>query len=309
MQHAQNLAQQGAWTAWQDAVTPFDLSWKNLIWGTGRHIIKFVLNATVNWVKTPDLMRTWGYTRTAFCPLCKHPHCTLHHIISHCSHALIGGRYTWRHDSVLLYLKPVLQELIDQANTKPSDTSFPPITSNFVRAGVKGPTKPKRHKTTLLDGATDWKLLIEIGNDKIVYPPEIVSTPQRPDIVIWSSQLKRVINGELTCPAEEGIEAAQIRKEAKYFGLKCSAKDRGWTSEVATIEVGARGYVARTVPRLLKRLGRESRFISADIKNISSIAARCTYAIYLARESPGWDVQRELLEKETASTAVPDSQQ
>ena len=200
----------------------------------------------------------------------------------------------------------MLQELIDQANTNPNNTSISPITNNFVRSGDKASTKPKRRKTTLLDGATDWKLLVEIGEDKIVYPPEIVSTPKRPDIVIWSSQLKRVINGELTCPAEEGIEAAQIRKEASYFELKCSAKDRWWASEVATIEVGARGYVARTVPRLLKRLGRESRLVSVDIKNLSVIAARCTYAIYLARESRGWDVHRELLGKETVLTAVPD---
>jgi hypothetical protein len=304
--HAQNLAQQGAWTAWQDGIIPFDLSWKNLIYGPGRHIIKFVLNAAVNWVKTPDTIRTWGYKRTAFCPLCRHPHCTLHHIISHCTHALNGGRYTWRHDSVLLYLKPVLQELIDQANIKHTDTSIPPISNNFVRAGDKISTKPKRHKKTLLHGATDWKLLVEIGKERIVYPPEICSTPQRPDIVIWSNQLQRVINGELTCPAEEGIEAAQIRKDARYFELDGAAKSQGWASEVATIEVGARGYVARTVPRLLKRLGRGPQLISADIKNISTIAARCTYAIYLARESTGWDVNRELLTNVTASMDVPD---
>jgi hypothetical protein len=298
MQHAQGLAQQGAWTAWQDGIAPFDLSWKNLIYGPGPHIIKFVLNATVNWVKTPDMIRRWGYRDTAFCPLCKHRHCTLHHIISHCPHALNGGRYTWRHDSILLHLKPILQELINQANTKTTDNTIPPITNSFVRSGEKAPSTPKRSRTTLLDGATDWKLLVEIGKDKIVYPPEICSTSQRPDIVIWSNQLKRVFNIELTCPAEEGIGAAQIRKEARYFNLQCSAKDRQWKSEVATLEIGARGFVARTVPRMLKRLGRGPRQIRADIKNVSNIAARCTYAIYLARESISWDTHRELLTKD-----------
>ena len=193
-------------------------------------MIKFVLNATVNWVKTPDTMRLWGYKQTAHCALCKHPQCTLHHIISNCPHALNGGRYTWRHDSVLQYIKQVMQELIDCANTTPTkDTARPPIEKSFVRAGKTPASKPKRKKTTLLDGATDWKLLVEIGNDKIVYPPEIYGTPQRP-IVVWSRQIKRVLNIELTCPAEEGIAAAKERKEACYFKLNCAAKDRGWAS-------------------------------------------------------------------------------
>ena len=92
-------------------------------------------------------------------------------------------------------------------------------------------------RSTMLDGAKDWKILVDFEHDKMVYPPEIYSTPQRPDIVIWSNQLKHVINVELTCPAEEGIEAAQIRKEGRYFDIKCAAKDRGWASMVATIEV------------------------------------------------------------------------
>ena len=145
VQHAQGLAMQGVWTKWQDKVIPFDLSWKNLIYGQGPELIKFVLNATVNWVKTPDLLKLWGYTEQAYCKLCKH-------------------------------------------------NSMQPIQTNFVRAGErKPPPKTKHRKATFLDGATDWKLLVEIGNDKIVYPPEIFSTSQRPDFFIWSKQTKRVL--------------------------------------------------------------------------------------------------------------------
>ena len=146
---------------------------------------------------------------------------------------------------------------------------------------------------------------MDTGENKTVYPPEIYSTPQRPDIVIWSKQTKRVLNGELTCPAEEGIEAAQARKNARYFDLNHAANDRGWKAELATIEAGARGFVARTLPRLLRHLGRCPKKISTDCKNISSIAARCTYTIYLARESIDWDANRELLTEENASTASP----
>ena len=309
MAHAHELAHQGTWTNWYDLVAPADLSWRNLIYGPGPHVIKFILNATVNWVKTPDMMKIWGYKKTANCPLCQHPQCTLHHIISACPHALNQGRYTWRHDSILEYLGEVIQELVDRANGKdPEKVVVPHISKNFVRAGAKSLTT--RHKNsgsrgTLLRDATDWKVLVDLDN-KMVYPPEIFGTPQRPDIVIWSNALKRVVNIELTVPAEEGIEAARTFKEGRYFSLKCDSKDRGWDSEVATLEVGARGFVARTVPRLLKRLGRESREISTDMRNLSNLVARCTYGIYLARESIGWDPNRERLTIQgLASTAIP----
>ena len=56
---------QSCWTEWHDRVIAFDLSWKNLIYRQGPHVIKFVLNATVNWVKTPDLLKLWGYSEQA----------------------------------------------------------------------------------------------------------------------------------------------------------------------------------------------------------------------------------------------------
>ena len=304
--HAQELAMQGCWTKWHDRVIPYDLSWKNLIYGQGPHVIKFVLNATVNWVKTPDLLKLWGYSEQAHCKLCRHPQCTLHHIISSCQHSLLGGRYLWRHDSVLLYLKPILQELIDNANANSAAKNTSPNQVSFVRAGEnKPPTKTKSSKNTFLSGATDWKLLVELGENKIVYPPEIYSTSQRPDIVIWSKQSKRVMNAELTCPAEEGIEAAQARKTRSYCDITDAARVRGWTAETVTIEAGARGFVARTLPHFLKRLGRCPKNINSDCKTISSIAARCTYTIYLARESIVWDAKRELLTEEFAPTATP----
>jgi hypothetical protein len=297
IQHAQGLAQQGTWTQWQNNVIPFDLSWENLIYGPGPYVIKFVLNATVNWVKTPDTLKLWGYKDTAFCPLCKNPKCTLHHIISNCPHSLYGKRYTWRHDSVLLYLQKVMGELIQTANTK-SKTNKPiaPLYESFSKSGENPPAKSRSERTTFLDGANDWKMLVDFDHKKIVYPPEIYSTSQRPDIVIWSCQLRRVLNIELTCPAEEGIQSAQIRKEARYINLKKIIGYRIYWAETITIEAGARGYVARNIPRLLKQLGRKPRDVSKDVKQISSISARCTYTIYLARDCTDWDAKRELLD-------------
>ena len=307
MAHAHELAQQGTWTAWYDCVTHTDLSWRNLIYGPGPHVIKFMLNAMVNWVKTPDLMKMWGYKKTAYCPLCRHPQCTLHHILSNCRVALNGGRYTWRHDSVLFYLQTVMEEVVSSANEKTVEKTIPPLKKSFVRAGDKAHDKrAQSSRTTLLDGATDWQVLVDLDG-KMVYPPEIYGTSQRPDIVIWSNVLKLVLNVELTCPAEEGIEAAQVRKEGRYFSLKCEGKDRQWDSRVITLEVGTRGFVARTVPRFLKQLGRLPKQVKDDMRNLSNLVARCSYAIYLASESDAWNRKRERLTVQgIASTAIPE---
>ena len=100
MSHVATLAQQSVWTQWADTALPFDLSWQNLIYGPGPHVLGFVLNAPLNLVKTP---KTWGYKTSARCTLCAAEQCTLHHILSACPSALKQKRHTWRHDSVLTH--------------------------------------------------------------------------------------------------------------------------------------------------------------------------------------------------------------
>src|SRR5689334_19479533 len=72
------LVRQGVWTHWED-VRPFDLSWKNLIYGPGPKVIAFVLNTQINSVNTPDMLKLWRLTTSAHCPLCAHNQCTLPH--------------------------------------------------------------------------------------------------------------------------------------------------------------------------------------------------------------------------------------
>ena len=72
----------------------------------------------------------------------------------------------------------------------------------------------------LLHGASDWKLLVDFERHKIMFPPEIYSTDERPDVIIWSASLRKIILIELTCPAEEGIQAASERKLRRYETLK-----------------------------------------------------------------------------------------
>ena len=65
----------------------------------------------------------------------------------------------------------------------------------------------------------------------------------------------RVLLLELTCPAEEGIEAAQAKKRAKYLELIENINLSGWSTELLTIEVGARGLVGDSTFKAFVRLG------------------------------------------------------
>ena len=104
----------------------------------------------------------------------------------------------------------------------------------------------------------------------------------------WSIALKKVITIELTCPAEEGIEAGRVRKLARYEQLKQDIANAGWVADLLTIEVGARGYVAYSTECCFRQLG-------MLCKSLSRVVARCSYAIYLSRKNKGWDKKQKLL--------------
>jgi hypothetical protein len=225
VRHAACLPLQGVWTTWLDTARPYDLSWENLITASPS-LIKFVLNAQINSVRTPDMLKLWGYTKSATCPLCGAPQATLHHVLVGCDFALNQKRYTWRHDSVLKNIELSLASLVADFNRK-KPTSLVKATKTafeacFVRKGEtkkRGSQPPERLTQSVLACANDWKLLVDFDAKKVEFPPAILATPLRPDIVLWSQMSRVVVLIELTCPAEEGMRAAQLRKETKYSEL------------------------------------------------------------------------------------------
>ena len=118
MRHAACLPLQGVWTTWIDSARPYDLSWENLITASPS-LIKFVLNAQINSVRTPDMLKLWGYTQSATCPLCSAPQCTLHHILVNCVYALGQKRY----DSVLKNIEISLANLVAGFNSKKPESN------------------------------------------------------------------------------------------------------------------------------------------------------------------------------------------
>jgi hypothetical protein len=101
---------------------------------------------------------------------------------------------------------------------------------------------------------------------------------------------------ELTCCAEEGIQAARLRKETKYTDLVSSINDTGlWKAQLLTLEIGARGLVATSSHRIFVGLGFSSGEAKSLCKILSRVVARCSYAIYLAHHNLAWSHGSDLI--------------
>jgi hypothetical protein len=169
--------------------------------------------------------------------------------------------------------------------------------SSFVRAGErrKIPTSTTS-KRTLLEFANDWKLLVDYDHKKITFPPIIVATDLRPDIILWSVRSRTVILLELTCPAEEGIAAAQVRKQSRYQSLVQDINEtKSWKARLLTLEVGARGLVGSTTYHAFRLLGFSASQTKSLVKGLSEVVVRCSYAIYLAHSVPVWPHNDDLV--------------
>ena len=231
---------------------------------------------------------------------------TLHHILVGCHTALADHRYTWRHDSVLKTLLQTIQPTILKHNaTPPRFTPIPPINKSFVVAGKKGTTsKSKRVHTSLLGVATDWKLFVDFHHSTYLFPPHIVSSAQRPDILLYSNSTRTVIFGELTCPAEEGTVEAHLRKQARYSPLADQISKLNWTVHNLTLEVCARGFVARSTFNFFRQLGLSHRDASFACKEASEVAARCSLGIFDRRDKKVWNSSRDLLVPQSCIDAI-----
>jgi hypothetical protein len=259
-----------------------------LIYGPGKKIISFLLNAYINTLPSPYLLHLMKLGDSPKCPLCKQQKlCHTSHILSGCQYCL--PRYAWRHDSVLLTMLPELeQRLADHNTSKSSHTITPPISSSFVMSDHSTTVSTKLQRSNLLSCANDWELLIDFDHKRLVVPPEICSTDQRPDIVIWSPSSKTAYFIELTCPSEENIEAAQIYKAARYIELCSLASNNGWNTKTFPVEAGARGFVSRSMNSCFRALGFTPKSASSLCKSISGIVARCSYHIWLNRYNKNW---------------------
>ncbi|KAK0134264.1 Zinc finger BED domain-containing protein 4 [Merluccius polli] len=263
---------------WENAVER-KVTWAEL-WKAEPHRIKFLIQAVYDVLPSPSNLHTWGIAETPACPLCS-KRGTLEHILSCCTRALGDGRYRWRHDQVLKTIAEAISTGLEWAkHVRPSKKSIA-----FVRAGDK-PTPVRRTSSAgILMSARDWQVLVDLEH-QLKFPSHIVVTTLRPDIVLVSESTKQAVLLELTVPWEDRLEEAFERKLSKYAGLVSDCHQAGWRARCFPVEVGCRGFAARSLARAFSTLGIEGERKRRAIRSTTDAAERASRWLWLKRGEP-----------------------
>ena len=145
---------------------------------------------------------------------------------------------------------------------------------------------------------TKYELDISIYADLTGYringgtvPPNIVPTPEKPDLVIHDKRNNSIIICELTVPFELNIESARGRKLERYTQLAADINLKGFKCDLICFEVGSRGIITKDNKSQIYRIFKvfnESK-VKQHFNKISQIALVSSYIIYLARNEPKWN--------------------
>ena len=76
-------------------------------------------------------------------------------------------------------------------------------------------------------------------------PADILTTSQRPDIILINRKDRKISILELTISFEKNINSANLRKGLRYHGLSQDLIERGWETENIPFEIGSRGLVTK----------------------------------------------------------------
>lgn len=240
--------------------------WKRIMDGLPAGQLSFILRAASDTLPTPVNLKRWKIRIDATCSLCGSPSATTHHVLNGCHEALTQGRYTWRHDSVLLKLV------------------------SFIK-----PSLPPEAK--IYSDLTGFRAC---DNPPSTIPPDLIVTSARPDIVILRE--KEVLLLELTVPHNslDSISNAHRRKEGKenYCSLLSDLEAKRFSAAYQAIEIGSLGH---SLPRSLKTLRRHLPYIpKPDLQSMFDSAAKvaiaASYNIFLARREHSWNSNRSLLQ-------------
>ena len=159
--------------------------------------------------------------------------------------------YTWRNNEIFGIIGEIAKMCCETAN------EIPCIKTNiqFVKERNVSKTwhRNNRHKPTMLDGCTDWRVIDDVDR-QLAFPTEITSTRQRPDLLIWSVVSKKVFISELTIPFETNIDWAHQRKLEKYEDLREQCTKNDWSTDIFPLEIGCRGLISNTTSTFLIKI-------------------------------------------------------
>src|SRR3954454_3125339 len=143
-----------------------DRSWQFLLHQCSERFLKFVLNAQLNTLPTPDNLRRWNANKEGVCGLCNAKHATLCHILAGCPWVRNHenklrhreDRYTWRHNNVLLSIYQAVKEQLAVVNKRTVGKKASNRCLLFLLVKLRRALSEKRYTVSLLRGANDWTL-------------------------------------------------------------------------------------------------------------------------------------------------------
>ena len=156
----------------------------------------------------------------------------------------------------------------------------------FLKKGARPVQTTKRKRPSLFHAASSWEMRVDLG--RRLQFPEVVQTTLRPDIVLWSTKDQKIILVELTVPWEEGCEVAHERKAGKYQQLAQDCRDRGWQAGVFPVEIGCRGFPARSAWSFLSAIGMDEQSKKQAARRMGEEAERASCWIWSKREEECW---------------------
>ena len=115
---------------------------------------------------------------------------------------------------------------------------------------------------------------------QLKFPMEVAVTDKRPDMILISTQSKKVGLVELTVPSEERVEVSGELKKIKYAPLQQEGKANGWNVQVWAIEVGCKGFPASSMASFLKDLGFVGREKNRTLKKIGEVRENVSRSIW-----------------------------
>lgn len=251
--------------------------------------IKFLLQGVLKIAPTPAYLSTLGYLPgRPKCGLCGALGGSFYHIESCCPVALDQGRYTWRHNEDLRVFHHAVGVKVRSMTGKKVKKVAPKASNAFVKAGDAPPKKKAGREPSILETASDWRIMVDLPGLTYTFPAHIAVTAERPDLIMWSEALKLIVLVELTVPSERNVQNAHKKKTEKYGkagGLCDEIRARGWRVELMCVEVGTLGFVADATRAMMKRLGiwtKDLHFL------LSQTALRCSYVIFVQRNTLSW---------------------
>ena len=164
---------------------------------------------------------------------------------------------------------------------------------------------------SVLEQSDDWVLQVDLtipgdGQKKNTPFPAHIGDGEsafssRPDLIIFSDKLKHILYIELISPWEGRIMEESHKEKMEKYRTAGLHSIPGWSTTPLCVEVGVRGTTSNTFHRMCKALGMSSRESKRLGKKARTVAARCSYFIFLSRKVTEWDPRRPYVRCESTT--------